>query len=204
MKRSSLLLAGGLGTRLNGKEKALLPFKEGALIENTLRVLDEVSDEVVISLRDESQVQYFSSYLQGRKTVTDSIRNIGPLAGMLEGFRKAEGEYILVVACDMPFLDSDILNELFEMVQGHDAVVPVSPGGKKEPLHAVYRRDPMISLIDESIGEGDRFVLSPVLKLSDVIYMDKTELKEIGGQLRTFANINSPEDMEMLNDNEEL
>lgn len=203
MKRSSLLLAGGLGTRLNGEEKALLPFGDGVLIENTLRILDEVSDEVVISLRDESQAQQFLSYIKGRKLVFDVIENAGPLAGMLEGFREAEGEYIFVVACDMPFLDSGVINNLFEVAEGHDAVVPVSSDSKKEPLHSVYHRPSLFPLIAECIEDGDRFVLAPVFKLDDVIYVNKSEIKS-NVEHKVFANINYPEDMEMLNDSEDL
>ena len=134
MKRSSLLLAGGLGTRFNGKEKALLPLGDITFIENSLQVLDEVSDEVIVSLRDEFQVRSFSSYTVGRKIVTDSIMNRGPLAGMLEGFRASTGDYVFVVACDMPFLNPDVIDVLFEVAEGHDALIPVGGDGKKEPL----------------------------------------------------------------------
>jgi len=199
MTRSTLLLAGGLGTRLNGKEKALLPFGDGVLIENSLRVLDDVSDEVIISLRDESQIQHLSSYIKGRKVVFDSIRNAGPLAGILEGFREAKGEYVFVVACDMPFLNTDFINSLFEMAEGHDAVIPIGPNGKKEPLHSVYHRRFLLPLIKECIDAGDRFVLAPVLKLNDVVYLDKNENKSESGESRYFTNINYPEDMDMLN-----
>jgi molybdopterin-guanine dinucleotide biosynthesis protein A len=199
MKRTSLLLAGGLGTRLNGKEKALLPFGDGVLIENTLKTLDAVSDEVIISLRDKSQVEYFAPYIQGRKIVTDTIINAGPLVGILDGFMEATGDYIFVVACDMPFIDSGIINRLFEIAEGHDAVIPISSSGKKEPLHSVYCRKSLIPLISGSIKQGDRFVMAPVLGLDDVIYVGKNELEQNGGR-DIFANINSPEDMEMLND----
>jgi molybdopterin-guanine dinucleotide biosynthesis protein A len=199
MKRTSLLLAGGLGTRLNGKEKALLPFGDGVLIENTLKILDAVSDEVIISLRDKSQVEYFAPYIQGRKIVTDTIINAGPLVGILDGFMEATGDYIFVVACDMPFIDSGIINRLFEIAVGHDAVIPISPRGKKEPLHSVYCRKSLIPLISGSIKQGDRFVMAPVLGLDDVVYVEMNELEQNGGR-DIFANINSPEDMEMLND----
>ena len=53
MISSSLLLAGGLGTRMNGREKALMMLEDSTLLERSLSVLDDVSDEVIISLRDE-------------------------------------------------------------------------------------------------------------------------------------------------------
>jgi molybdopterin-guanine dinucleotide biosynthesis protein A len=195
MKRSSLLLAGGLGTRLEGREKALLLLDGTTFIENTLRVLDRVCDEVIISFRDEAQLRHFGGYVRGRKTVLDTIQHAGPLAGMLEGFREALGEYVLVVACDMPYIDADVIERLFELAESHNAVVPVSDSGRKEPLHAVYKRVPMLQAIEVSLLEGNRFAMSPVLKLENVMFPESRDLAESNKGRITFININTPEDL---------
>lgn len=200
MKRSSILLAGGLGTRLQGREKALLPLNGSTLIENTLQVLESVCDEVIISFRNEAQLRQLGSYVRGRRTVLDTIQHAGPLAGMLEGFRAARGEYVLVVACDMPYIDPDIIDILFNMAEGHDAVVPVG-AFKKEPLHAVYKRLPMLQAIEISLKEGYRYVMSPVLKLDDVLYPEASGLDDANKGLMTFININTPDDLEKLEGN---
>lgn len=198
MKRSSVLLAGGLGTRLQRREKALLPFKGSTFIENTLQVLESVCDEVIISFRDEAQRKHFGSYAHGRSTVLDTMQSAGPLAGMLEGFRAALGDYVFVTACDMPYISPDIIELMFGMAEGHDAVVPVSASGKREPLHAVYKRIPMLHAIEASLQEGDRFVMSPVLKLDNVLYPGAEVFCHAGKELMSFANINTPEDLEKL------
>ncbi|MBN2109558.1 MAG: molybdenum cofactor guanylyltransferase [Methanosarcinaceae archaeon] len=198
MKRSSLLLAGGLGTRLNGCEKALLPLRGRTFIENTLEVLDMVSDEVIISFRDEEQVIFFSEYVCGRETVIDELRNAGPLAGMLEGFKKASNAYVFVVACDMPYLRREVIDHLFNMCKGHDAVIPENMSGKKEPLHAVYRRRPMLAVIKDSIREGKRSVMSPVSRLEDVLFPESEEMAKMDTGLMTFTNVNTLSDMDEL------
>lgn len=198
MKRSSLLLAGGLGTRFNGREKALLPLKDGTFIENTLKVLEKVSDEVIISFRDEGQIRLFDEFVHGRKTVTDTFRNTGPLAGMLEGFKKASGDYVFVVACDMPCLNAEVIDLMFGMCEGHDAVIPVNTSGQKEPLHAVYKRRSMLSVVERSIREGNRSVMSPVSKLDDVLFLEGGQISKIYRGLMTFININTPQDMNVL------
>ncbi|MDW7732408.1 MAG: molybdenum cofactor guanylyltransferase [Methanolobus sp.] len=198
MKRSSLLLAGGLGTRLNGCEKALLPLRDGTFIGNTLKILGKVSDEVILSFRDEDQIKIFDEYVRGNKTVTDTFRNAGPLAGMLEGFRKASGEYVFVVACDMPYLSSEVIELLFSICEGHDAVIPVNPSGQKEPLHAVYRRSSMLVAIENSIREGNRSVMSSVSRLGDVLFLEDEDISKIGTGLMAFTNINTLRDMEVL------
>lgn len=198
MKRSSLLLAGGLGTRLNGREKAFLPLRDGTFIENTLKVLEKVSDELILSFRDEDQIRLFDEFVHGRKTVVDTFLNTGPLAGMLEGFKKATGEYIFVVACDMPYLNVEVIELMFGMCEGHDAVIPVHTSGQKEPLHAVYKRTSMLSFIESSIKEGNRSVMSPVSRLGDVLFLEGEEISKIDGGLMTFININTARDMDVL------
>jgi molybdopterin-guanine dinucleotide biosynthesis protein A len=201
MKRSSILLAGGLGSRLGGREKALLSLNNSTFIGNALQVLDRVCDEAIISFRDKCQLRQFGTYVCGRKTVLDTIHRAGPLAGMLEGFKEASGEYVLVVACDMPYLNSDVIDLLFRVAEGHDAVVPVGASGKKEPLHAVYKRVPMLRAIEMSLREGDRFVMSPVLKLDDVLFLEAGDLDDIDKELMTFININTPEDLDNIKSN---
>jgi molybdopterin-guanine dinucleotide biosynthesis protein A len=195
MIRSSLLLAGGLGTRMNGREKALMMLEDSTLLELSLSVLDDVSDEVIISLRDEEQVQEFSHYLQGRKIVTDRIRNAGPLAGMLSGFERAEGDYVFTVACDMPYLNRTLIDMMFDMVGEHEALIPISEYGRKEPLHAVYKRDVMLGAIESALEEGSRSILSPVSFLDDVIYLDAEVIRTIDKEFKSFVNVNTPQDM---------
>jgi Molybdopterin-guanine dinucleotide biosynthesis protein A len=198
MKRSSLLLAGGLGTRLNGREKALMVCQDSTLLEHTLAVLEDVSDEVIISLRDNEQVQQFSEYLGSRKVVTDQIRNAGPLAGMLSGFEEACGDYVFTVACDMPFLNGRLIDMMFDTVGEHDALIPISEYGKKEPLHSVYRRDKMLAAIETAMDGGHRSILAPVSSLENVLYLDADSMKKIDKDLKSFVNINTPSDMVKL------
>ena len=198
MKRSSLLLAGGLGTRLNGREKALMVYQGSTLLERTLGILDDVSDEVIVSLRDEAQLRQLYEYLDDRIIVTDRIRNTGPLAGMHAGFERASCEYVFTVACDMPFLSGQLIDMMFEMVGQHDALIPVSEYGMKEPLHAIYRRDVMLEAIEASLAEGNRSILAPVSSLNNVLYLDAEAIKAVDKDLKSFVNINTPSDHQKM------
>ncbi|WP_094228772.1 molybdenum cofactor guanylyltransferase [Methanolobus psychrotolerans] len=198
MIRSSLLLAGGLGTRLSGKEKALMVYQGTTLLERALKVLDNVSDEVLVSLRDNDQMQQFSGYLEERKVVTDKIRNAGPLAGMQAGFERACGDYVFTVACDMPFISETLIDMMFHMVGEHDALIPISENGIKEPLHAVYRRGVMLEAIENAMDEGYRSILAPVSSLENVLYLDAVVIQKIDKDLKSFVNINTPSDMMKL------
>ncbi len=195
MKRSSLLLAGGLGSRMNGREKALIMCQQKTLLERSLAVLDNVSDEVIVSLRDEEQWKKFSHHTVNRKVVTDSMRNAGPLAGIFAGFKRAHGDYVFTVACDMPFLNEMLISMMFDMVDEHDAIIPVNEHGTKETLHSIYRRDTMLDAVVCSIKEGKRSILAPVSLLEDVLYIDAEVIKKVDKELKSLVNINTPSDM---------
>ncbi|WP_440952407.1 molybdenum cofactor guanylyltransferase [Methanococcoides sp. FTZ1] len=198
MTLSALILAGGRGRRLGNTEKALMNCDGRSLLERTISILDDIVDEVLISVRDEEQEKEFEAYAPGKRFVLDSYSDIGPLAGILEGFRAASGEYIFVTACDMPFIDPKVVEFMFRCAEGHDAAVPLRPDGSMEPLCGVYRVEPMLPLIESSIASGKRFILAPVFELDDVVGVEMEKIREVDPQLRTFININTFDDIDKL------
>jgi len=198
MIRSSLILAGGRARRLGYKEKALISFKGKTIIEHTMDVLDGVAGEIIVSIGNEGQKHILNDYVGNRCMVVDRYPDVGPLAGMLEGFKAAKGEYVFVTACDMPYLNAKIVRLLFECASGHDAALPRWEDGRMEPLCAVYRTGPMLSEIEKAIEGGERFILAPIFKLDDVAFVDMERIRKVDPELRTFMNINTQEDMEKL------
>jgi len=198
MKRSALILAGGKGTRLGEREKALLTYQDKTLLEKAIDVLGQVADEVIVSVRDQRQQKTLSKYVRDVGIVCDKYQCKGPLAGMLEGMREASGDYVFVVACDMPFLQPDVIDLLFEEAVGHAAAVPIWENGRKEPLHAVYERKQLVPAIERSIQNGDHHVMAAVSQLYDVRFISMDRIQLLDTELLSFANINTPEDLEQI------
>ncbi|HID15490.1 MAG TPA: molybdenum cofactor guanylyltransferase, partial [Candidatus Atribacteria bacterium] len=130
---SAIILAGGRGKRLGYKEKALIPIHGKAIIAHTIEVLEEVVDEIIVSVRDDTQRQLLEEYTRDRIVVKDKYADVGPLAGVLEGLGAASSEYVFVVACDMPFLNTQVVKFLFIEAQGHEGALPVGDDGVYEP-----------------------------------------------------------------------
>lgn len=193
--RSSLILAGGRGSRLGYREKALLPVGNRTILEQTIEVLTGITDEVIVSVRDVIQQKLLSGITQGIDIVIDHYHDVGPLAGILEGMRAAEGEYVFISGCDMPYLDSGVVQLLFDRAQGHDAAIPVWENENLEPLHAVYRASPMAIETEKAILRNDTFVLAPIFRLHDVAFVTMEDIRYIDPGLRTFMNINTLEDI---------
>lgn len=200
--RSAVVLAGGKGRRMGTVEKALLEFEGKTIIECLLESLFRVVDEVIISFRDKKQEEKFRPVLEKFSAreirfCFDTLEDAGPLEGIRAGLLESRGEYSFVCAGDMPFVNSNVVDLLFEKASGHDAALPKREDGKFEPLHAVYSKK-MISEIEKVFKNGRRSVLTPVFEMKDVVFVEVSEIREIDPELRTLANINTVGDFESI------
>jgi molybdopterin-guanine dinucleotide biosynthesis protein A len=200
--RSVVVLAGGKGTRMGMAEKALLEFEGKTIIERLLEGLFQVVDEVILSVRDSTQKEKFLPLLEKFpareiRFCFDTLEDVGPLEGIRAGLIESRSEYSFVCAGDMPFVNSKVVALLFDKANGHDAALPRWDDRMFEPLHAVYSRK-LIPQIEKAFEKGKRSVLAPVFQMQDVVFVEIQEIREIDPELRTFANINTVEDLENM------
>ncbi len=195
MSYSALILAGGMGSRLGYREKALIDIKGRPLIALIIEKLEKVVDNIIISVRDIAQSEILETSLtRGYKFAYDDQRNIGPLSGILSGLSVCETEYCFIAACDMPFINEDVVKLLFHKGEDHDAAIPRWDDGFLEPLHAVYRRASMIRETRKAIGRGETIILAPVFRMN-VNYVPVDEIRKLDPDVKTFININTDEDI---------
>ena len=71
--------------------------------------------------------------------VVDIYPGSGFLGGIFSGLSATNSDWGLVVACDIPFLNSELLTYLNSLREGYDAVVPVLKS-RPEPTHALYSK----------------------------------------------------------------
>jgi molybdopterin-guanine dinucleotide biosynthesis protein A len=196
--RSGIVLAGGRSTRFGGGEKSLKLVGGKRMICRVIDALCGIVDEVVISVRDERQRDILYPTISGYTFVYDEIEGIGPLAGVYSGLAHARGDYVAVVACDMPFINPAAIELLFKKAEGHEAAVPRNDNDLIEPLHAVYKRKPMLKAVKESIDSGESRISAPLKRLTDVVYVASEEIQKVSPGLDTFLNVNRIEDVERV------
>jgi molybdopterin-guanine dinucleotide biosynthesis protein A len=94
----------------------------------------------------------------------------------------------------MPFLNSQLLVWLVELATEVDVVMPVVEG-QMGPLHAVYRGEACRPAIGRALKRGEKRMIS---YLGDVRVREvtETELRALDPDLRSFFNVNTPEDLE--------
>jgi molybdopterin-guanine dinucleotide biosynthesis protein A len=181
--RTLIILAGGLSRRM-GRDKANLPTGAGTLLERIVERLSPVVDEVVVAGGP-------SLSIPAGRWVPDARSGAGPLAGMAAGLAVLSGDVAWVVACDLPDVEPGVGELLFDSASDVDAVVP-RLDGRPECLCAVYRAS-LAGRILTLLNDGERRVTA-LLDGIRVRYVEAAELRRVDPELRSFRNLNTPEE----------
>jgi molybdopterin-guanine dinucleotide biosynthesis protein A len=166
-----------------GRDKALLPWGGGTLLDAAVERLSALAAEVV--LLSGGADRYAD---RPERRVPDALPDAGALGGVHSGLCASERPLGLFLAVDLPFVPEALLRHLLALAAGGGAVVPVSPRGP-EPLCAVYARD-CIEPIRRRLDAGERRMTCfwPDVRVRRV---EPEELARFGDPARLFCNLNS-------------
>lgn len=114
-KVSGVILAGGLGSRMQGANKALVLYRGKALIQWVIDALRPQVDELAISLHAPSDV--FSAF--GLPLLFDCSQRMGPLGGVLGALQQSASARTLFAPCDAPLLPPDLRKRLQSAVPSY-------------------------------------------------------------------------------------
>ena len=188
---TGIVLAGGASQRM-GRDKAFLALGGQTLIEVVIERMAQVCQEVLVVSSD---IRPYVSL--GVPVVEDRFRGVGVLGGLHAGLVAAAHELVLAVGCDMPFLDRDLLRAFARWVEGFDAAVLRHEDGEQvEPLHGAYRRT-CLPAMEAAIRAGRRRIVSFFPQVR-VRYVTPEDVIPFDPDLRSFHNINTPEEWEAL------
>jgi molybdopterin-guanine dinucleotide biosynthesis protein A len=186
---SGIVLAGGQSSRL-GTDKAFVNVNGQPLIEHIVAKLTRLSDDVIIVTNSPQKYGHLETKLVG-----DIYPGRGALGGIYSGLRAATNAYGLVVACDMPFLDLNLLRYMILLARGHDVVIP-RIGELTEPLHAIYSKN-CLEPIDRLLAQGGLKIIDFFPEVR-VRYIEEGEVDIFDPQHLSFFNINTPSDLEKM------
>jgi molybdopterin-guanine dinucleotide biosynthesis protein A len=183
------VLAGGASRRL-GLDKALLPLPDGRLlIEAAIEKLATLCPEVIVVT---SLANRYEGINLPARLISDRIPGQGALGGIHAALHTISTEHAMVVACDMPFLNSDLLRHMVGIERHYEALVPVEDE-YWHTLHAIYARSclPMIEALLFQGGQKLRDLL-PLVRLEP---LGEEEWKALDPLGLSFFNLNRPEDL---------
>lgn len=191
--RSGIILAGGKAIRAGGQEKYFFSHCGETFISRLVLTLSEIVDEIIIVGRDNTQCRRFSG-IDNVRVVADQYPGLGPVGGIHAGVTEAKGDLIFAVACDMPCVNGNVVEYLFDAAGGYDAVIPRWDNGMTEPLHAIYRRQALI----ERFKGGEARSMRDLMEGLTTHYVDCDLLRPFDPNLLTFTNINNADDLARL------
>ena len=180
-----LILAGGRSTRMQ-RDKALLHYSGRTQVEETFHLVSDFTRETFLSCRSD---QWPDGTFADLPQIHDTVTHAGPMAGILSAFAQQPDTAWLVVACDLPFLDTQTVQEL---IRQRDDTVPATAyrsvhGGLPEPLCAIYEpaaRDILQDFLNQGIQCPRKVLIHSPAKLINL------------RNVQALDNINHPEEYE--------
>ncbi|MBV8907245.1 MAG: molybdenum cofactor guanylyltransferase [Acidobacteriia bacterium] len=164
-----------------GRDKALLPLRGRALGQYIADAVAAAAGRVVLVGDPERYGPL------GYPVIPDRYPGEGPLGGILTALADTAADWNLVLACDMPEVETHFLETLLHAAEerGGDVLTPAGPSGRSEPLCSVYHRRalPAFELV---FARGER-------KISAALAAVRTAVLPVAGVDFT-QNINTPED----------
>ena len=162
---TAIIMAGGGSGRM-GTDKRLLQIDGRPMIENIRDQLCGRFNRIIISANDPEKLRFL-----GLEVVPDRIPRQGPLMGIASALEASRSELNFVVACDIPHIDIDLVEQMLAEAEsgGADVVIPITSGGRHEPLFAVYRRS-VLEIANNVLASGERRI-SEIFGLCKVKYV---------------------------------
>lgn len=186
---SGVILAGGKSSRY-GKNKAFIKINGIPLIEKVITVMGSVFQELIII----TNTPHKYSHLR-LPVYKDLIEGLGPLGGIFTGLTAISKDAGFFVACDMPSLNRELLRHMVECKDDFDAVVP-RISGKMEALYALYRNT-CLPAIRRQIDSREYQIFRFFSEVS-VRYVDEGEIRQFDPELRSFFNVNTPQELQEI------
>ncbi|EHP86067.1 molybdenum cofactor guanylyltransferase [Methanotorris formicicus] len=205
---SGIILSGGKARRMKG-EKAFRIVNGKYLIEYTVNLLNEMDIPFVVVFKNDNEKSeniknlekdFFKKY---RQTITwDLESNKGPLMGILSGMRVLNAKWVLVLPCDMPFINRDAIGNLIKYIdiaekEKKNCIIPMDENGYIEPLFSLYMRS-SLEILDKMLKNPSNKNLSmrSFIEYLSPLYVD---VKEIDKTKKVFININTLEELKKIN-----
>lgn len=185
---TGIILAGGKSSRM-GKDKALSDFRGKPLISYAIETLKPLCGNLIISANQ--TLEKYETF--GLSVISDEIKNVGPMGGILTCLEHAKTQHNLIISCDTPFVGTELFKHLLNEIENFQVVVPSHETFLIEPLNGYYNTN-VIGEMEKSIRDGN-------YKMMDFFKKVRFKSVEINETLsffkeRLFLNINTLKDMD--------
>ncbi len=183
---SAVILAGGLNSRMGGRNKAFLKLNGKPILQWLLESLQHNFDDILLVTRQPELYQEWPV-----KVVTDIYTARSSLTGIHAGFVNAPSQYIFAIGCDTPFLQPQVTQLLIDQISKEQDVVVPFYGGHFQPLCAVYAKE-CLAVVKKQL-DAKKYKIIDFFDQLRIKKIDEKKFLQVDPQLRSFLNVNTPE-----------
>ena len=144
MDITAVILAGGKGSRMGNHDKGLIKLANKPLIKYVIDSIQGQVGRIIISAnRNINEYQKL-----GLPVICDEKTEFnGPLSGIYEALKICTTKYLLVLPCDCPFIEVDIIEKLYKSAEENNSdVVLIYDGQFLQPLFSLISKNALTSL----------------------------------------------------------
>ncbi len=176
---AGLIFAGGRSSRM-GTDKALIDIGGEPLISRVLRAVRSLHPVVIVGGQSENFQALDASWCG------DEHPGDGPLGALITGMHVVRSKIVVGVACDLPNLAPQHVQQLVEQLQRSTACVAAPLVSGTHQWHvAAWQRD-CLPQLETAFSRGERSLRRVALELGvvSVVFADNT----------SFVDVDTPDD----------
>lgn len=185
---TAIILAGGESSRIGlNLDKAKIKLNGNYLIDIVIsKIKHIVGDNIIIVGPPDKYPPY-------KQVVPDLFPHRGPLVGIYSGLKASLTFYNLIVGCDMPFLQKELLWYMWENIESEDIIIPRYGKDYIEPLLAIYSKS-CLEIMEKNL-KRDILPVRLIFPYLKVKYIEDEEIIKFDPKRLSFFNINFKKDL---------
>jgi molybdopterin-guanine dinucleotide biosynthesis protein A len=185
---TAVILAGGRGRRMDGKDKGLVELANRPLVHYVIDAIEPQVETIILNAnRNQEKYSRF-----GYPVIADTLADYqGPLAGFYTALINATTSHVVSLPCDGPIVPDDLVERLIAAMLANNADIAVAHDGE--------RMQPVYSLIPTSLKDSLKAFLDTGERKIDVWYQrHHIALTDFSDCPEIFRNINTDEQRKLL------
>ena len=182
------IIAGGQSSRM-GRDKAFLKLGGVTLIERVIAASAGLgqSENILITNKPDAYVHL------ALQTYGDVIPGMGSLGGIYTALTRAANPATLVLACDMPFINRDLLRFMIAQLDEETDIVVPRVDGYPQAMHAIYKKTCLAPIRAQL--DANRLKIIRFYGQMRVTYLDEPDYAPYDAEAHSFTNLNTPAEL---------
>lgn len=187
---TAVILTGGESKRM-GSDKAATELQGKTLLRHVIEKIEPLFSELMISVHE------LRTDLKQKQIIDDS-EGRGPMVGIKRALEEAKTDWVFVIACDMPFVSTALIQQLANKRESFDAVVPYVHD-RPQPLFGFYSKT-CLAKMEARMKQGQRSMIRLLAEL-DTYMLSEKQVKLIDPELRSLMSLDTEEDVNKMENN---